>query len=253
MSKVCDGIFHKRGGEESSVQEDCSRRTILACRSASVCQLEIEIERELESHDTEGEKDDELHSGRVHVQLVCCMYKLQHEEGRYFLHEHCQSELPWRKDCVEYIQEMTGAKLISVSQGSCSLPSIRRERNVELNEKPTVMVTNYCLAIAFTLRVSGQARLRNKRYLEHLERNEHKSTEDLREDISCGIQLQHKWSRQHKCLLASVDVKNPQANFNDQENSVPLEESNDNLLDQAWDDYTGASFCREDGQGCQAA
>ena len=54
---------------------------------------------------TQREKDDELHRARVHMQSVCRMYKLQHDEGRYFLHEHCQSELPWRKDCVEEIQE----------------------------------------------------------------------------------------------------------------------------------------------------
>ena len=67
---------------------------------------------------TQREKDYELHRARVHVQFVCRMYKLQHDEGRYFLHEHSQGELPWRKDCVEEIQEMTGAKLMSVSQGS---------------------------------------------------------------------------------------------------------------------------------------
>ena len=60
--------------------------------------------------------------------------------------------------------------------------------------------------------------------------------------FSCGIRLQHKWSRQHKYLLASVDVKNPQVNFNDLENSVPPEESNDELLDQARDDHTGESL-----------
>ena len=67
------------------------------------------------------------------------------------------------------------------------------------------------------------------------------------------MQLHHKWSRQHRYLLASVDVKNPQANFNDLENSVPPEESNDDLLDQARDDHTGESFRREEGQGRQAA
>ena len=190
---------------------------------------------------THREKDDELHRARVHMQFVCRIYKLQHEEGQYFMHKHSQSELPWRKDCVEEIQEMTGAKLMSVSQDSCSLPSIKRERNVELNEKPTVMVTN-CPAIASTLRVSAKARLLNKRYSEHLQRNEHKSIEDLREDISCGIQLQHKWSRQHKYCLAIVDVKNLHANFNDLEISVPPEESNDDLLDQARDDHTGESL-----------
>ena len=169
------------------MQEGSCGKTIFDCRGAPVCQLEIEIERELESHDTEREKDDELRRARVHMQFVCRMYKLQHEEGRYFLHKHCQSEWPWRKDCGEEVQEMNGVKLMSVNQGSCSLSSVRRERNVELNEKPTMMVTN-CPVIAFTL---------NKRYLKHLERSEpcqseHKYVGDLREDISCGIQLQHK-------------------------------------------------------------
>ena len=136
---------------------------------------------------TQREKDDELHRARVQMEFVCRMYKLQPGEVRYLLHEHCQSELPWRKDCVEEIQEMTGAKLMSVRRGNCNLPS---------NEKPTVMVTS-CPAIAFTLRVSAKARFLNKRFSEHLERNVHKSIEDLHEDISCGIR-QHKWSRQHK-------------------------------------------------------
>ena len=112
---------------------------------------------------------------------------------------------------------------------------------MEVNEKPTVMVTN-CRSIAFTLRVSAKARLPNKRYSEHLERNEHKNIEDLRGDIYCGIQLQHKWSRQHEYFLASADVQNLHANYNDLENSVPPEESNDDLLDQAWDDHTGESL-----------
>ena len=56
------------------------------------------------------------------------------------------------------------------------------------------------------------------------------------------MQLQHKWSRQHKYLLASVDVKNQQANFNVLESSIPLEELKDDLVDQAWDDHTGECF-----------
>ena len=38
--------FHKRGDQESSVQEDSRRKTILAHRSASVRRLEITIDRE---------------------------------------------------------------------------------------------------------------------------------------------------------------------------------------------------------------
>ena len=48
--------FHKRGDEESSVQEDSCGKNILARGSTSMCQLEVEIERDLESHDTERER-----------------------------------------------------------------------------------------------------------------------------------------------------------------------------------------------------
>ena len=54
--------------------------------------------------------------------------------------------------------------------------------------------------------------------------------------------MQHKWNRQPKYLLVSVDVKNPQANFDDLENSFLPEESTDELLDQARDDHTGKSL-----------
>ena len=70
---------------------------------------------------------------------------------------------------------------------------------MELNEKPTVIVTN-CPAIAFTLRVSAKARFLNIRYSKHLERSEHhqsehKNIEDLRGDISA----------EHSCSTNGAD------------------------------------------------
>ena len=54
-------------------------------------------------------------------------------------------------------------------------------------------------------------------------------------------------------LLASVDMKNPHANFNDPETSVPPEELNDDLFDQAWDDHNGASLGATKVKESQAA
>ena len=56
------------------------------------------------------------------------------------------------------------------------------------------------------------------------------------------MQLQHKWSKHHKYLLTTVDVKNLHLSFSDLENSVPSEESKNELLDQARNDHTGASL-----------
>ena len=84
-----------------------------------------------------------------------------------------------------------------------------------LDEKHPTMMTS-CQAIAFTL---------SRRYTKHLDSSEHcrsenKNIEDLRETIFRGMQLQHKRSKHHKYLLASVDVKNLHLSVSDLENSV---------------------------------
>ena len=112
--------FHKRGDEEKAFRKKVAEKPFLLM-GAYPCANWRSKSNASWSRVTQREKDDELHRARVHMQSVCCMYKLQHDEGRYFLHEQCQSELPWRKDCVEEIQEMTGAKLLSVSRGNCNL------------------------------------------------------------------------------------------------------------------------------------
>ena len=109
---------------------------------------------------TQREKDDELHKARVHVQFVCRMYRLQHEEGRYFLHEHRESELPRREDCVNEVQERCQ---VDVRQSRWLQSVVSQERReCGLDEKPPTMMID-CLAIAFTL---------NRRYPKHLESSE---------------------------------------------------------------------------------
>ena len=61
-----------------------TEKPLLLIGSTSVCQMEFEIERELVSHDAERKMTSCTESE--------CTCKLQHDEGRYFLHEHCQSE-----------------------------------------------------------------------------------------------------------------------------------------------------------------
>ena len=121
---------------------------------------------------------------------------------------------------------------MSVSRGNCNLSSI---------EKPTVMVTNFP-AIAFTLRISTKARLLNKSYSEHLEKNEHKSVEDLHEDIYFLRNTVAAQVEQTAQVLSGQCRREESAGeLRRFGNSVLLEESNDELLDQAWDDHTGES------------
>ena len=95
-----------------------------------------------------------------------------------------------------------------------------------------------CPAVALTLNAKYTACLEVKERCQA----EHEKIKDLHDTIARGIQFQHKWSRHHKYLLASVDVKDPHVSFSDLVNSVPPEESHDELLDQSWDDHTGSSL-----------
>ena len=92
--------FHKRGDEESSVQKIVAEKPFLLM-GAHPCDNWRSKSNASWSRMTQRKKYDEVHRARVHMQFACRMYKLQHDEGRYFLHELCQSEMPWRKDCVE--------------------------------------------------------------------------------------------------------------------------------------------------------
>ena len=180
--------FHIRGDEESSVQEDSRGKTLLLAgahpcakwRSKSTVSWSRMTPRERERR--RAEQSPSTHA-------VCHMFKLQHDEGRYFLHEHRQSELPWREDCVEEIQDMIGAKLMSASQGSFQ--------------------SAVCPVIAFTSRVS-------------VERKEHKSIEDLQ---TAQVSFGQCGRQEPSCELQRS-----------------RDESNEDWLDQAWDDHTGASL-----------
>ena len=114
-------------------------------------------------------------------------------------------------------QEMTGAKLMSVSRGNCNLSS---------SEKRTC---------------EGSP-------------PEQKDTRNISRETSTGASktCMKIFPAECSCSTSGTDStstfwpawtwKNPQANFDDLENSVPPQESNDELLDQAWDDHTGESL-----------
>ena len=149
--------------------------------------MEIEVERE---------KDVELHE------------------------EQCQSELPWRKDCVEEIQEMTSVKLMSVSEGNCSLPSIRIEMNVELN--------GLLSAIVFTSRVSAKARFLKQK----ISRTSREKRTQGHRRLAWGYFLRNTVAAQVE-QTAEVPSRqcDPRANFNDLETVFLLKAISENPVE----------------------
>ena len=50
-----------------------------------------------------------MKEAQIHLEFVCSLYKLQHDAGRYFAHEHPQTARSWEQDIIkETIEENEG-------------------------------------------------------------------------------------------------------------------------------------------------
>ena len=47
-----------------------------------------------------GEKDRKLTEARTHLEFCAQIYKIQHQIGSYFLHEHSQAATSWHEKCI---------------------------------------------------------------------------------------------------------------------------------------------------------
>ena len=43
-----------------------------------------------------------------HMKFVCSLYEIQHQEGRYFLHEHPARASSWKLGCIERLARKSG-------------------------------------------------------------------------------------------------------------------------------------------------
>ena len=54
------------------------------------------------------EASQNLEQARAHLQLSCDLYKKQHEDGLYFLHEHPHDARSWSEPCIEELLQLPG-------------------------------------------------------------------------------------------------------------------------------------------------
>ena len=83
-----------------------------------------------------------MKEAREHLRFVCTLYRLQHEEGRYFAHEHPQSAGSWDEDVIELTKDYTDAQILTIDQCQYGLMPTTPEGETLPALKPTKIMTN---------------------------------------------------------------------------------------------------------------
>lgn len=152
----------------------------------------------------EGRKQDE-ESAEVHLKFIAQLYRLQHRQGRYFLHEHPNSTFAGGATCVQQIREAVGAHVLSVDAPSRAGSSGKRGVRFATNSPAlAVVLREECLP-------------------------------ETREAIEKGMRVQKEWDQGSNRLIGVFQGGDAQQRAEEMERRVPAEEADG----VAWDDISG--------------
>ena len=96
------------------------------------------------------EKERILNAARVHLEFVCKLYRLQHQAGRYFAHEHPQGAASWKEASVREIRRWTGIECLTIDQCMYGLLS-KTDLGEQLPARKATTIMTNCPALSVTL------------------------------------------------------------------------------------------------------
>ena len=96
------------------------------------------------------EKEELIVQARIHFEFVCKLYRLQHQSGRYFAHEHPRGATSWREKSIGDIKKWVGVECLTIEQCMYGLTTKGNDGHEYAAKKSTTVMTN-CPGLAFTL------------------------------------------------------------------------------------------------------
>ena len=155
------------------------------------------------------EIDRRMKEARIHLEFVCSLYRLQHDAGRYFIHEHPQGAGSWSEDIVIETQEHTDADILTIDQCCYGLVSTTPEGEILPAMKPTKMMTN-CHGMRTTLnRRCDRKELKHRHAcLEGGKRTKaaQEYPDELCEAIIDGYMVQKEWDCNGLALMCTMGL-----------------------------------------------
>ena len=81
-------------------------------------------------------------AARVHIEFVVGLYRIQHEAGRLFVHEHPWAASSWKEPAICQLSEELGITKVRGDMCRFGMTQITREGKEELVKKGTGFLTN---------------------------------------------------------------------------------------------------------------
>ena len=189
------------------------------------------------------EKERILNAARVHLEFVCKLYRLQHQAGRYFAHEHPQGAASWKEASVREIRRWTGIECLTIDQCMYGLLS-KTDLGEQLPARKATTIMTNCPALSVTLNKRCDHGHTHQQLIGGKRTSEAQVyPSGLVDALVEGIRLQMKWDNDSKFLIANFKPELNNLDAKDMERRVPPEEEDSDeykaLWLQAWDDITG--------------
>ena len=189
---------------------------------------------------------------RRHLEFAMKLYKLQAQEGRYFLHEHPESASSWQEKCVRDILKMKGVERVVGDQCRYGLVSKGREGYGPARKTIAFMTSPPCIASQLQRRCPN----RGGHYIHQhirLDGGRAKAAQvyppELCKAICEGLIKQMEVDRNGQYLLMNIERENGQSSKElmkvarqVHEKYKTVEEENTEELEVAWDDVCGAEL-----------
>ena len=201
---------------------------------------------------TEEERNQKINYGRELLEFCIKMYELQWREGRYFLHEHPETASSWQEDCVKKMLQRQGVVRFTGDQCRYGLTSSDGHREGPARKRTSFMTNSPCIVKKLSLRCPNS---RDYKVHDHvvLINGRAKAAQvyppALCRAVCVGLNEQIEADRKGRFLIANIN-----ANGQDDSKQMAMEKENlkkrykivevdnDEELEMAWDDVSGAEL-----------
>ena len=201
---------------------------------------------------TEEEKQQRMAYGRKHLEFCCKLYEIQWREGRYFMHEHPESASSWQEECVKQLLHRHGVVRVVGDQCRYGLTSHDGRREGTARKSTGFLTNSPCIAKRLSLRCPNTTTYKKHDHI--ILTNGHAKAAEVYPSGLCravckGLLEQNEVDKLGQFLLAEVDkdgkgngdLMNKEAQRL-KERYQTVEEKNDEELESAWDDVSGAAL-----------
>ena len=201
---------------------------------------------------SDEEVKQRVEHGRKHSKFCSQLYTMQWKAGRYFLHEHFECASPWEEQCIKDLLRKDGVMRVDADQCMYGLKSYDGERTGPARKGTGFLTNSVCIADQLRRRCPNRKGQQVHRHV-ILENGRTRAAQvypdGLCKAICQGFKAQIQMDQKGQFLLMNVSVEVGESSQDLLKSAEKIkrkyrivEEENDDQIETAWDDVSGAEF-----------